>query len=199
MNSNITTFIFDCFGVVCTPVLNGWYKFNSVKHGFVDENLKELFRQFDLGILSEDDIVSRFLNYKGISSTREHLRDEIDGYLKLDQNLVQVIKILKLKNFKTALLSNGNTSFFERKIYTSYPEFKTIFDEIVISSEVKMVKPDPAIYALTLQKLGSKAEETIFIDDVQENLDTAVRLGMKGFLYTDFKSFAKYLRALELT
>ncbi len=194
MNTNINTFIFDCFGVVCTPVLNGWYRENSAKHGFIDENLKDLFKQFDLGVLSEEDIVDRFLKYKGITSTKEQLRDEIDGYLKLNQNLIQVIKMLKEKNFKIALLSNANQAFFERKVYPSYPEFKSVFDEIVISSEVKMIKPNPEIYKLTLQKLGSKPEETLFIDDVQENLDVAISLGMQGFLYTDFQSFADYLK-----
>ncbi len=194
MKPVITTFIFDCFGVVCDPVLNGWYKENRLKKGFVDENLHNIFRQFDLGILSEDDVADYFLKYEGVNSTKEEIRKEIDSFLKLDQSLVKIIKKLKSNGFKTVLLSNANNSFFERKIYTEYPEFKSLFDTIVISSVVGMVKPNADIFLHTLEAAKSKAEESLFIDDSKTNVDAAVNLGMQGFLYTDADSFDSYLK-----
>ena len=88
MNPKITTFIFDCFGVICDPLLNGWYKENRLKHGLIDENLHKVFQQFDLGILSEDDIVLYFSKYEGVNSTKEELRSEIDSFLKIDRKSV---------------------------------------------------------------------------------------------------------------
>lgn len=193
MNKIINTFIFDCFGVICEPVLNGWYKENRLKHGFIDENLHEVLKQFDLGMLSEDDIVEYFLKYEGVNSTKETLRKEIDAFLKLDQGLANTIKKLKSAGYKIALLSNANHSFFERKIYIDYPEFQSLFDEIVISSAVGMVKPNADIYLHTLEKIKSKAEESIFIDDSKQNVDAAVALGMSGYVYTDCASFADYI------
>ncbi len=198
MNTKIKTIIFDCFGVVCDPVLGGWYKDNMLKRGLVDENLPNLFRQFDMGILSEEDIIDYFQKYDGITLTPEELRKEIDLYLRLDNALVDVIKKLRHKGFKTILLSNANNSFFERKIYPTYPEFKTIFDEIIISSVVQMVKPDPDIYLHTLEKVSSHPEEAIFIDDSKSNVDTAVQLGMNGFVYTEITSFIKHLESLGI-
>ena len=49
MNTKINTFIFDCFGVICDPVLNAWYKENMLKRGFVDENLKNVIPQSPAG------------------------------------------------------------------------------------------------------------------------------------------------------
>lgn len=199
MNTNITTFIFDCFGVICEPVLSRWYKENVLKKGVVDENLHNVFRQFDLDVLSEDDVVDYFQKYEGVNSTRQEIREEIDGYLKIDESLVKIIKKLKDKGYKTVLLSNGNHSFFERKIYTEYPEFKNLFNEVVISSVVGMVKPNSEIYLHTLNVIGSKPENSLFIDDSKPNVDAAIALGIHGFVYVDSHSFAEHLTTLGIS
>jgi len=146
--------------------------------------------------LSEDDIVDYFLKYDGINLTREEMRKQIDSYLGIDNELVKIIQSLKNKGFKTALLSNANSSFFKRKIYPTYPEFEYLFDEIVISSEVGMVKPYKDIYEYTLKKINSQPEESIFIDDSKVNVDSAINIGMQGFLYTDSKSFGEYVKSI---
>ena len=193
MDTNITTFIFDCFGVICDPVLNGWYKDNRLKKGLIDKNISDILHQMDLGILSEDDIADYFSKYDGIESTKQKIRDEIDSYLNIDESLVEIIKKLRQKEFKTVLLSNANNSFFERKVYPEHPEFKCLFDEIVISSVVGMVKPDPEIYVYALDKIKSKPEESLFIDDSKPNVDAAIALGICGFVYRDSRSFSDYL------
>jgi putative hydrolase of the HAD superfamily len=191
--------MFDCFGVVCDPVLFSWYNEKSVKHGFTDEKLFDTFREFDLGILSEDDIVDYFMKYKGITSTKEEIRNEIDGYLKIDENLVRIIKKLKEKGYKTALLSNGNHSFFERKVYKEYPDFKNLFDKIIISSAVKMVKPNTEIFFHALKETNCQPHESLFIDDNKQNVAAAISLGMNGFVYTDSSSFADYIASMGIT
>jgi len=196
MNPKLTTFIFDCFGVVCSPVLNSWYKEYSSKTGFVDENLRETFRKFDLGLLSENDIVEYFLKYEGITSTKEQLRAELDSYFKFDEKLLKIIGELKGQGFKTMLLSNANQGFFDRKVYPSNPEFKNLFDEVIISSSVQMVKPNADIFLYALEKIDSKPDESLFIDDRTENVEAALRLGMQGFVYTDIDPFVKYLKTL---
>ncbi len=198
MDTKINTFIFDCFGVICDPPLSNWYKNKSEKHGFIDEKLHDILREFDLGKMSEEDMEEYFSKYEGINLTREAIRDEIDAYLQLDRTLADMIGKLKNTGFKTILLSNANASFFERKIYKLYPEFKNLFDEIVISSEVGMVKPDKEIYLHTLEKISSKPEECVFIDDNKENVLASEKLGITGYVYTDSKSFAEYLKTLGI-
>jgi len=193
MKYAINTFIFDCFGVICDPVLNGWYRDNRLKKGFPDKNLKNVLEKFDLGEFSEDDVVDYFSKYSGVDSTKEELREQIDNYLRLDTELVKIIQELKSKGFKTVLLSNANASFFERKVYPTYPFFKNLFDEIVISSEIGMAKPCKNIYKYTLKKINSKSIESLFIDDSKINVDSAIALGMKGFVYTDSFSFKEYV------
>ena len=67
----------------------------------------------------------------------------------------------------------------------SRPVCKTIasIDNYIVSSSVKIAKPEPAIYELLLSKYSLKADECVFIDDRKDNVDTAVRLGMNGIVY----------------
>jgi putative hydrolase of the HAD superfamily len=194
----INTFIFDCFGVICDPVVNGWYKEHRLKKGFVDNNIQSFLKEVDLGNASEDDIVDYFQKYEGVNSTKEELRKEIDSYLKLDTKLADIILKLKNKGFKTILLSNASASFFERKVYTTYPEFRNLFNEIIISSKIKMIKPDKEIYLYALEKINLKPEESLFIDDSKVNVDGAENVGMNGFLYTDSTSFIEYIKSLGI-
>lgn len=198
METKINTFIFDCFGVILDPLVNGWYKENRLKYGLVDNNLQSFLMEVDLGNASEDDIIEYFMKYDGINSTKEELRKDIDSYLKLDTKLADIIKKLKEKGFKTILLSNANASVFERKIYTTYPEFKNLFDDIIISSNIKMIKPNSDIYLHTLNKIGSKPEESLFIDDSKKNVDGAINVGINGYLYTDSNLFAEYIKSLGI-
>ncbi len=197
MNPKINTFIFDFFGVICDPVIYGWYNDNRIKKGLVDENLKNVLEKFDLGQLSESDIVDYFLKYDGVDGTKEEVRQQIDAYFNVDGELIKTIEFLKKDGYKIALLSNANASFFDRKLYPLYPGFKDLFDAIVISSEVKMVKPHRDIYEHALMMLGSRPDECVFVDDSTVNVESAAALGIHGFLYTDRQGFMEYVKGLK--
>jgi 2-haloacid dehalogenase len=63
--------------------------------------------------------------------------------------------------------------------------FFAMFKDIVVSGEVKMLKPDPAIYQLAVRQFGISAGDAIFIDDRAVNVAGAEAVGMKGHLFTD--------------
>jgi len=58
-----------------------------------------------------------------------------------------------------------------------YPFLEELFNAFIVSGEVKLLKPDPAIYHLTLKRINLKAEECIFIDDSLPNVEAAQKLG----------------------
>jgi 2-haloacid dehalogenase len=59
------------------------------------------------------------------------------------------------------------------------------FRDIVVSGEEKMLKPDPAIYLLALERFGLKPDEALFIDDRLINVEGAEAVGMRAHLFTD--------------
>ena len=89
---------------------------------------------------------------------------------------------LKQHGLRTAILSNMGDNVLE----SVEREFDWIdrFDVLVWSFQVGLAKPDPAIYRLTIDKLGAPPEETLFIDDKAPNIAAARALGMKAIEFS---------------
>ncbi|MBM4423989.1 MAG: HAD family phosphatase [Chloroflexi bacterium] len=82
----------------------------------------------------------------------------------------------KRGRYRTGILSNAWGG--ARKFLTSHPPIVAAFEELVISAEEGLRKPDPEIYERALRRLGVSAAEAVFVDDVQENVEAARRVGM---------------------
>ena len=95
----------------------------------------------------------------------------------LDAELYQLVKTLQTR-YKTGLLSNAWSD--ARSVLDRRYRMLDAFDVLIFSAEVGMMKPDPRIYQLMLDKLGVLAKESIFIDDFQVNIDAANALGIHG-------------------
>ena len=72
------------------------------------------------------------------------------------------------------------------------------FQDIIVSGVEKLVKPDPAIYMLALQRFGLKSGEAIFIDDNHDNVISARENGFVAHHFTDADSLRRELIALDL-
>jgi epoxide hydrolase-like predicted phosphatase len=96
---------------------------------------------------------------------------------QLDVELVEMIRGLRGR-YKTGLLSNAFSDL--RQVVTSSLNISDAFDEMIISSELHLMKPDPRIYQLALQRLGAAAQESVFIDDLLENVEGARSQGMNA-------------------
>jgi 2-haloacid dehalogenase len=72
------------------------------------------------------------------------------------------------------------------------------FHGIVVSGREKLIKPDPAIYRLALDRFGLRPEEAFFIDDREDNIQAAVALGIRGHHFNGAEPLMTELKALEL-
>ncbi|WP_239987552.1 HAD family hydrolase [Sphingosinithalassobacter portus] len=72
------------------------------------------------------------------------------------------------------------------------------FRDIVVSGDEKMVKPDPAIYALALERFGLAGPDAVFVDDSPPNVDAARAAGIHAVLFTDSSDFRAELVRLGL-
>ncbi len=82
---------------------------------------------------------------------------------------------------KVGLISNAWSGL--RAVITSL-DFEDVFDEMIISAEVGLMKPDPRIYRLALEKTGVQPAESVFLDDVLINVEAARSLGMSAIQFT---------------
>ena len=103
---------------------------------------------------------------------------------------------LKQRGLKTAIVSNmGDTihQYMEREL-----PWLSRFDVLVWSYQLRITKPDRAIYEYVLEKLGTRADETLFVDDRKVNVDAAVAMGMKGVVFTNVERLRAELKAKGL-
>jgi len=103
------------------------------------------------------------------------VRQAFWGGDRLDAELVDYIRSLRPR-YKTALLSNAWDDL--REVLTERLKVADAFDELVISAEVGIAKPDPRIYYMALERLGVPAGEAVFVDDFMENIEAARALGL---------------------
>jgi 2-haloacid dehalogenase len=78
-----------------------------------------------------------------------------------------------------------------------YP-FLSHFRDIVVSGEVKLGKPDPRIFELLFRRCDFRPEESVFIDDVMQNIEVARRLGMRGIHFQSPAETERQLRHLRV-
>jgi epoxide hydrolase-like predicted phosphatase len=86
--------------------------------------------------------------------------------------------------YKVGLLSNAWDDL--RQTMHERWNIDGLFDELIISAEVKIVKPDPRIFHLALERLQVQPAEAVFIDDIAENVEAARKEGLKGIQYHNF-------------
>ncbi len=106
-----------------------------------------------------------------------------------------LIRALKPR-YRLGLLSNTNPWHFEHSIRPT-PVFP-LFDAVTLSYEVRAMKPDPRIYADAMAKLALPPAACVFIDDLEENVEGARAVGMRGIHYTGPEALRVELRALGI-
>lgn len=118
--------------------------------------------------------------------------------INLIEGIPDIIKSVKNRGGRLYLLSNISCGFAER--YRDVPhinEVLSMFDGLVFSGPIHMVKPDPEIFEHILKKYSLKPEESIFIDDNPKNIEGAKALGINTYLFDgDVKRLAEYILCL---
>ena len=99
---------------------------------------------------------------------------------QLDTDLVDFLRNLR-PGYKTAILSNAWPG--TREVFTERLKLDQAVDEMIISAEEGVAKPDPRIYQIAMSRLEVQAEESVFVDDLAENVHGARAFGMQGIQF----------------
>ncbi len=136
----------------------------------------------DLGEITMEQFYEYVLDTLQISRDKKHLLEEVfyeRAYIDKDL-LKQIVEMSR--EYKIGLLSNYSNDLRPR-IEKEWA-IGSVFDEIIISCEVGMIKPDSAIFNLMLDRLDVKADESVFIDDRIKNIDGAKKIGLHTIFFT---------------
>ena len=105
-----------------------------------------------------------------------------------------IVEALDARGVPLFAITNFSADFWP-PFFARERAFFSRFRKIIVSGEVKLLKPDPAIYYLALDRFGLRPAEALMIDDRAINVDGAIAVGMKAHLFTDAAGLRARLEA----
>jgi putative hydrolase of the HAD superfamily len=180
--------ITDFGGVLTSPLHEGFLAYQEESGVSLEQLGRAMARateehgdhplfQLERGEISEAEFSGRIEPHleDGFDLTR--LRTVYFERMEPNQTMIELVRELRGGGVRTALLTN-NVREWEPLWRSKLPEIDELFEVVVDSAFVGVRKPDPAIYELTLERLGIGADECVFVDDLEPNCETARALGM---------------------
>jgi epoxide hydrolase-like predicted phosphatase len=179
--------IVDFGGVLTTSIWTAFAAFCETE-GLAPDTVRALFRDdpravvllrgLETGELADEEFERGFGELLGIDE-HQRLIARMFAALRPDERMVGAVRRARDAGIATGLLSNS----WGLGIYDHAPT--DLFDQIVISAEVGLHKPQPEIYLLACEQLRVEPAEAVFVDDLRENCEGAEAVGMTAVRHRD--------------
>jgi len=175
--------LFDVGGVLVTDMIDKKIRDLAARHSVpLDRMLRtrwELRVEADRGHVSDPGFWQQVLQEVGVAAGPADL--EIESYMHAIDGTLDIVRELKEIGLKLGILSNDSVEMgaTRRRLFG----FDDLFDAVIISSAVGMIKPEEGIYVLACRRLNLDPSQCAFIDDRPENVEAAQRLGIIGILF----------------
>jgi len=180
--------LFDFGGVLTTSVWDSFAAFcrsegldaDAVKNLFrTDQEALADLRGLEMGTLSESEFETSFGRRLGLHNA-ENLIDSMFAGMKPLEPMVAAVREIRRGGLRTGLITNSwSTAHYDRELLAE------LFDEVVISAEVRLHKPQSEIYQLAAHRIGVPPEACLFVDDLRENCEGAEAVGMTAIRHRD--------------
>ena len=183
----IRNIIFDLFGVIARFDTEGYYTLHSISPSDQQILQREVFRSLefamgDRGTISEEEAVEAIC-----ARIPEHLHEAVCDFIYRQNRAIlpipgmeELLRHLKGLGHHLFLLSNTSRAF--HRFRSRIPGIE-LFDDTLISADVGLVKPDPAIFRLACEQFGILSSESAFIDDTPINAESAQYIGMEAYVF----------------
>lgn len=201
---SIKTIIFD-FGNVLyqTPDFERLKRWNKVL-GLRDDpeisailanpNESAFMNRIFLGEIPEDTIWQLMTEKWNMSpKLLKKFKKNITSKRKLKRPMVKLLAELH-QHYQTGILSNAGTQ--TRGLMVDVLGLDKLVEDIVISAEEGVSKPDPAIFQIALERLNASAETSLFLDDYLPNVEAARALGMIAVHFIDDRQATREIRSI---
>ncbi|NIK62049.1 HAD family hydrolase [Kribbella shirazensis] len=138
----------------------------------------------------ERKLASMLVRRDGTPVPAEGLIERMFAHFEHQPAMAALVRRANERGIRTALLSNSWGNTYPRDTWDG------MFDDIVISGEVGLRKPDAEIFRLAADRLGLEPAECVFVDDLQLNVDGARAVGMTAILHTEYDETRRALETL---
>lgn len=199
---DVKNIIFDVGQVLVSYDWEGYLKsfhFPAEEEKLIAEKVfkSQTWNERDKGLLPEEEYLKKF-----IAALPAEYEEDVKEVIAQSEKSVGIkdyaktwTSYLKSQDYHLYVLSNYSQFMLDHTRENKMP-FLENMDGVVFSCEVKEIKPEPEIYKLLLSRYGLKAEESVFLDDREENCEAARKLGIKAIQFHDLKQAAKELEKL---
>jgi putative hydrolase of the HAD superfamily len=179
--------IVDFGGVLTTNVFDSFRAFGeqegldpeTVKRAFrEDPEALGLLRELERGDISVDAFEPLFGERIGVRNT-PGLVKRLFGGVGPDERMLEAVRRAGKADIRCGLISNSWGAGLDYDMSL----LDELFDGVVISGDVGMHKPEPAIYILGAERIGLRPEDCVFVDDLRENCAGAEEVGMTAILH----------------
>jgi putative hydrolase of the HAD superfamily len=144
-------------------------------------------REFDRGSLTGKEYFTNILARAGVfpgeSNIEKIAETDFQSWIRINSETVKLMEDVKGTALKLGILSNMGQVFLDR-VRKTIPVF-SLPDVGIFSCEVGSVKPEEPIYRALFSALGCEPGAIIFFDDTSVNVDKALDLGMRAFVWKD--------------
>lgn len=168
--------VLDMYGVIVKQTGDDFVPY--VQRTFPDLSPAEIYAPWlkaDVGELTSLDVWKTI----GFTGDLEKIEKDYLDTIELQDGFMEFISAVRRK-YKLAVISN-DSSRWSRYLRDKF-DINKYFDVISISGDLKMQKPDARIFLLTIEKLGVKAEDCLYVDDREGNLEAAKKIGMNAVM-----------------
>jgi putative hydrolase of the HAD superfamily len=199
MKSDIEAIIFDFGGVMMDFRQLSSFQEQESQLGLEPGGLSEIlwrspdWRLAEVGIITDEEYWRRTGAKLGLH-TSEVIRNFVQALFrdaKTDRRMADLVRRLRGR-YRTGLLSNAS-DVLPRLLRERYG-LDGLFDVKVVSALVGLAKPDPAIYRLALERLGTVPEATVFVDDYEPNVAAAAELGIRAIHFVRYEALIPALQ-----
>jgi putative hydrolase of the HAD superfamily len=200
--TDVQAVIFDWGGVMEGQVTSAdavvWDRRLGLAPGAVAEALwGKNWRQLEVGDITNDEYIQRVADQLGFPSAEaaDHFTDEFYAGDRFRPEILAAVRALRSR-YDIGLLTNawpGADDVLREKCGV---DVHAEFDVFINSAEVGLRKPDPAIYELALEQLDVAPAQTIFVDDLIRNVDSARGMGIHAVQFVDASTTLAELEAL---
>jgi putative hydrolase of the HAD superfamily len=190
----------DFGGVLTTNVFQSFKQFaeaeglprDAVKTAFrEDRQALALLRRLERGEITAAEFEPQFAERIGVQET-EGLVGRLFAGVGPDEPMLAAVRAARTNGIRTGLISN---SWGEGLAYDG-AMLEELFHAVVISGDVGLHKPDPAIFRLGAERIGVRPSECVFVDDLRENCAGAEGVGMTAILHRGSESTVPELERL---
>jgi len=184
--------IFDFFDVIHGDPLSIMLESKGLKR---EGPFAEICKRLDLGGIDYQGYMGSLAEAFGL--TKEQFDKEFENSASLDVEVIEIIQKLRHQRYQTILLSNTHRD--EIQPLLDRHSLHRLFDDVIISAEVGMSKPDPQIFRFTTKRIRLHPKQTVFTDDNPKNVTAANSVGIHGLHFTSASKLRNDLSTLGLT